>query len=103
MNKTIIKFHVRSIARSVKSIFKNILGLEAPLPNLDQTTAAWHQPPAPDHPSLLCRCPETDGEVAFDAHLPDCPWKAQMCVECEGTGICSACGGDGCCDPADCD
>lgn len=101
MNKTIIKFHARSIARGTKGIIKNILGLKGPLPNLEHTTAAWHPPPDPSHPSLLCRCPETDGEVAFDAHRPDCLWKAQMCGECEGTGVCVTCGGDGCCDAGD--
>lgn len=95
MNKTIIKFHARSIFRGAKGILKNILGLEGPLPNLEHTSAAWHQP-APDHPSLLCRCPEIDGDVPFDGHIPSCLWREQMCEGCEGTGICSCCGGDGC-------
>lgn len=96
MNRTIIRSHARSIFRGLKGITKNILGLEGPLPNLEHTTAAWHQPQDPSHPSLLCRCPETDGCVPFDGHLPDCLWREQMCEGCEGTGVCSSCGGDGC-------
>lgn len=95
MNNAIIKFHVRSIARHAKGLIKNMLGLQEPI-NIEHTTAAWHAPTDSSHPSLLCRCPETDGEVPYDGHLPGCQWKEKMCTSCEGTGHCFSCGGDGC-------
>lgn len=99
MNRTIIRFHLRGIARNVKAIAKNILGLEEPI-DLSQTTAAWHQPPNPSHPSMLCKCAnEADGERTADLgindHKPECEWRRLMCEPCEGTGYCPICMGDG--------
>lgn len=49
-------------------------------------------PEGPHHPSELCKC---DGGFDYGVHEDDCEWLLQMCSECEGTGYCQRCLGDG--------
>ncbi len=57
------------------------------------STADWHTPIEPTHPSLSCACP---GGPSHIDHRPDCAWLAAMCKACDGEGTCASCGGDGC-------
>jgi hypothetical protein len=60
---------------------------------------AFHPPTDPTHPSQLCRCdggkPYAERESMFVGHLEGCAWVAMWCPDCQGTGYCSGCQGDG--------
>lgn len=91
-----LRLNVRRVGRAVRRLASEFIS--PPRYTDGPSTADWHQPPTPGHPSLLCRCEDARyfHAGADIEHAQDCEWLKYQCRECKGTGHCQRCMGDGC-------
>lgn len=89
----------RSARRSLRDVYRAARALSGlspvPIPEDAPSTADWHHPTPPGHPSLLCRCDDSRPLETTEGHRDDCPWLAVRCRTCQGDGYCIICRGDG--------